>query len=104
MSSYSTALAIPACLGYTKQHVKDPETQSLCRSRPQAGGDLRPRLLEGGFSIPKRRIVAKVDELMALRDRLEASLDAAATRRRLLDALLAQALAPLKDREREAAE
>jgi type I restriction enzyme S subunit len=53
------------------------------------------------FKIPlpplaeQHRIVAKVDALMALCDRLEASLDAAAvTRRRLLDALLAEALAP----------
>ena len=43
----------------------------------------------------QHRIVAKVDELMALCDQLEVSLDtAAATRRRLLDALLAEALAP----------
>ena len=42
---------------------------------------------------------------MALCDRLEASLDhAAASRRRLLDALLAEALAPDKERELEAAE
>ena len=42
---------------------------------------------------------------MALSDRLEASLAAtAATRRRLLDALLADALAPDADRELEAAE
>jgi hypothetical protein len=47
----------------------------------------------------QRRIVAKVDALMALCDRLEASLTAAAaTRRRLLDALLAEALAPAEDR------
>lgn len=53
----------------------------------------------------QRRIVAKVDALMALCDRLEASLTAtAATRRRLLDALLAEALAPADDRELEAAE
>jgi type I restriction enzyme, S subunit len=53
----------------------------------------------------QHRIVAKVDELMALCDRLEASLTAtAATRRRLLDALLAEALAPAEDRELEAAE
>jgi type I restriction enzyme S subunit len=53
----------------------------------------------------QHRIVAKVDELMALCDRLEASLTAtASTRRRLLDALLAEALAPAKDRELEAAE
>ncbi len=51
------------------------------------------------------RIVAQVDELMALCDRLEASLTAAsATRRRLLDALLTEALAPDGERELEAAE
>ena len=43
----------------------------------------------------QRRIVAKVDELMALCDQLEASLATADdTRRRLLDALLAEALQP----------
>src|SRR5882724_4666550 len=53
----------------------------------------------------QHRIVAKVDALMALCDRLEASLTAsAATRRRLLDALLAEALTPVADRELEAAE
>lgn len=50
-------------------------------------------------------IVAKVDALMALCDRLEASLAAtAATRRRLLDALLAEALAPAHPLQSEAAE
>jgi type I restriction enzyme S subunit len=53
----------------------------------------------------QHRIVAKVDALMALCDRLEASLAATAdTRRRLLDALLADALAPVAARERDAAE
>lgn len=53
----------------------------------------------------QRRIVAKVDALTALCDRLETSLTATAdTRRRLLDALLAEALAPTEDRELEAAE
>jgi type I restriction enzyme, S subunit len=53
----------------------------------------------------QHRIVAKVDALMALCDRLEASLDqTAATRRRLLDALLAEALAPVDTSEMEAAE
>jgi type I restriction enzyme S subunit len=43
--------------------------------------------------------------LLALCDRLEASLTSTAvTRRRLLDALLAEALAPPEDRELEAAE
>jgi type I restriction enzyme S subunit len=53
----------------------------------------------------QHRIVAKVDALLALCDRLEASLGtAAATRRCLLEALLAEALAPAEDRELEAAE
>jgi type I restriction enzyme S subunit len=53
----------------------------------------------------QRCIVAKVDELMALCDRLEASLTTADdTRRRLLDALLAEALAPADALDREAAE
>jgi type I restriction enzyme, S subunit len=53
----------------------------------------------------QHRIVAMVDALMALCDRLEASLTATATtRRRLLDALLAEALAPVDARELEVAE
>src|SRR4029077_5920288 len=53
----------------------------------------------------QHRIVAKVDALMALCDRLEANLTATAAPPRLrLDALLAEALAPAEDRELEAAE
>jgi type I restriction enzyme S subunit len=53
----------------------------------------------------QRRIVAKVAELMVLCDRLEASLAAAAaTRHRLLDALLAEAFLPTAVHEMEAAE
>lgn len=54
----------------------------------------------------QHRIVAKVDELMTLCDRLEASLATADDiRRRLLEALLAEALAPVEaKRELEAAE
>jgi type I restriction enzyme, S subunit len=53
----------------------------------------------------QKRIVDKVDALMVLCDRLGANLNAsAATRRRLLDALLAEALAPREAREMEAAE
>ena len=53
----------------------------------------------------QHRIVAKVDALMALCDRLEAGLTTtAATRRRLLDALLAEALAPAGARTLAAAE
>jgi type I restriction enzyme S subunit len=77
-------------------------------------GTAQPNLSSGNvkkylISVPplaeQHRIVAKVDELMALCDRLEASLTAtAATRRRLLDALLAEALAPADARKLEAAE
>ncbi len=52
----------------------------------------------------QHRIVAKVDALMALCDRLEASLTTtAATRRRLLGALLAEALTPMDVAAMEAA-
>ena len=52
----------------------------------------------------QHRIVAKVNALMALCDQLEASLTTGdATRRRLLDALLAEALAPAATDERQAA-
>jgi type I restriction enzyme S subunit len=54
----------------------------------------------------QNRIVAKVDDLMALCDQLEASLTSAGeTRKKLLDALLAEALAPVyADALQEAAE
>jgi type I restriction enzyme S subunit len=69
----------------------------------------RDVILSLPFPLPplaeQHRIVAKVDALMGLCDRLEESLTAtAATRRRLLDALLTEALAPAEDRELEAAE
>jgi type I restriction enzyme, S subunit len=67
--------------------------------------DIYPLALSLPPLAEQRRIVAKVDELMALCDRLEASLTAtAATRRRLLDALVAEALAPAEAVEMEAAE
>ena len=76
-------------------------THGTCRIE---GADYR------SFSIPvpplaeQHRIVAQVDELMALCDQLEGSLyQSAATRRRLLDALLHEALSP-ETRELEAAE
>ena len=48
----------------------------------------------------QHRIVAKVDELMALCDRLEAALASAdTTRQRLLEALLHEALTPGEDQE-----
>jgi type I restriction enzyme S subunit len=52
----------------------------------------------------QHRIVAKLNELMALFERLEAGLTTVATtRRRLLDALLAEALVPADMREHEEA-
>jgi len=82
--------------------------------KPYVTGTAQPKMNQAKMnSIPvalpplaeQHRIVAKVDALMTLCDRLEASLtDTAATRRRLLDALLAEALAPLDARELEAAE
>jgi type I restriction enzyme, S subunit len=68
-------------------------------------GMLREMLIPLPPLAEQHRIVAKVDALMALCDQLEVSLTAtAATRRRLLDALLAEALAPTDNRELEAAE
>jgi type I restriction enzyme, S subunit len=53
----------------------------------------------------QHRLVGRVDELMAMCDQLEASLATAdETRRRLLEALLAEALAPAAERELAAAE
>nr|WP_167543898.1 restriction endonuclease subunit S [Methylobacterium aquaticum] len=68
-------------------------------------GDVRAIQLPVPPLAEQRQIVAKVNELMTLCDKLEASLTTAAdTRRRLLDALLAEALAPDEDRLLEAAE
>jgi type I restriction enzyme S subunit len=106
------------CLGITFSSNIDTEWAYLLMTtldftRYQAGTAV-PALQQGTLaSIPvavpplaeQRRIVAKVDELMALCDRLEASLATAnETRRRLLEALLAEALASGEARELEAAE
>lgn len=57
--------------------------------------DMRNTLLPVPPLVEQRRIVAKVEELMKLCDQLEANLTAADdARRRLLDALLAEALQP----------
>jgi type I restriction enzyme, S subunit len=82
--------------------------------KPYVTGTAQPKMNQAKMnSIPvavpplaeQHRIVAKVGELIALCDRLEASLtQASATRCRLLEALLAEALAPDAVRELEAAE
>jgi len=65
--------------------------------------NLRSTLVALPPFVEQHRIVAKVDELMALCDLLVASLATAEdTRRRLLEALLAEALTPDEERERDA--
>jgi type I restriction enzyme S subunit len=102
----------PEMAEFILRALKGVKPEMLKRVQRSSHGTCR---LEGSdysdFLIPipplaeQHRIVAKVDKLMTLCDRLEASLTAtAATRRRLLDALLAEALAPAEDRELEAAE
>jgi type I restriction enzyme S subunit len=68
-------------------------------------GILREILISLPPIAEQHRIVAKVDKLMALCDRLEASLVTMdAVRGRLLEALLTEALEPHEERELEAAE
>lgn len=79
--------------------------QQYHEMRLKAEGGAQPNLnlrkiKELRFDLPplaeQHRIVAKVDELMALCDELETSLTSAdETRKKLLDALLAEALAPV---------
>jgi type I restriction enzyme S subunit len=92
--------------------LRDPELMARVQDKPL--GMTVQHLRVGGVEtllVPlpplaeQRRIVLKVDELMALCDRLEASLVTAdQTRRRLLESLLAEALAPVRERELEVAE
>ena len=108
----SNVMAMKPCLNETRPFVElwfnsfDLWALNSGTSVPQINNkDIYPLALFLPPLAEQRRIVAKVDELMALCDRLEASLTAtAATRRRLLDALLAEALAPAEAVEMEAAE
>jgi type I restriction enzyme S subunit len=82
--------------------------------KPYVTGTAQPKMNQAKLnSIPialpplaeQHRIVAKVDELMVLCDRLETSLTTSnQTRTRLLEATLAEALAPASVSEMEAAE
>jgi len=102
---YDRALSNPGFLRYFLQYAAN-------RMKDVATGGLQPFVSLGflrayPIALPplaeQRRIVAKVDELMALCDQLEASLTgSAAIRRRLLDALLAEALEPAEVQEVEA--
>ncbi|CAO4149204.1 hypothetical protein LPLAFNJD_LOCUS2886 [Methylorubrum aminovorans] len=92
--------------------LKASDFQSLAWSK--AGTGTLPIISKGKWEIiyiplpplaEQHRIVARVGELMALCDKLEASLTGTAdTRRRLLDALLAETLAPTEAQELIAAE
>lgn len=72
---------------------------------PDRGSDYRDFLIPLPPLAEQHRIVAKVDALMALCDRLEAALTTAdTTRARLLEALLHEALTPAAAAVTEAAE
>jgi len=73
------------------------EIEAMCATTVGNWGISASNLKEVRFPVPplgeQHRIIAKVDELMALCDRLEASLSTTAEgRRRLLDALVAEAV------------
>lgn len=102
----------PEMAEYILRALKGLKPEMLKRVQRSSHGTCR---LEGAdysdFLVPipplaeQRRIVSKVNELMRVCDLLETSLTTTvATRCRLLDALLVEALAPSNDRELEAAE
>ncbi|MDR3448756.1 MAG: restriction endonuclease subunit S [Alphaproteobacteria bacterium] len=102
------------CPEYLALWLNSPEGRESSTARTYGKGASQGNLNLGlirTFKIPlppvaeQQRIVKKVDALMAQCDQLEASLTAAETiRRRLLEALLAEALAPVGSRELEVAE
>jgi type I restriction enzyme S subunit len=104
---YDRGLSSPGYLCVFLQHAAE-------EMRQRAAGGLQPFVSLGflrsyPFALPplaeQHRIVAKVDELMTLCDRLEASLTTTdQTRTRLLEATIAEALAPASISEMEAAE
>lgn len=102
----------PEMAEYILRALKGLTPEMLARVKRSSHGTCR---IEGSdyseFLIPlpplaeQHRIVAKVDALMALCDRLEAALDSAdTTRARLLEALLHEALVPGTEAVKEAAE
>ncbi len=109
-------LRFPICELVNSQYVRLSIDAPFCQS--WMAGETKGVALQGvnvgdfrRMPIPlpphaeQHRIVVKVGELMALCDRLEASLTTGAnSRRRLLDALLSGALAPADDLAKAAAE
>lgn len=106
----SPELAIPEFLRLAGDtDLVRAEVEAVCATTVGNWGISASNLKEIRFPLPavaeQHRIVAKVDELTALCDRLEASLATAdEARRRLLEALLAEALKPDEKCELEAAE
>ncbi|WOH76453.1 restriction endonuclease subunit S [Bradyrhizobium sp. NDS-1] len=102
------------CLDYVHLASISPASREFLSSKASGAQATMPKINQGTLvSLPiplpplaeQRRIVAKVEALMALCDRLEASLASVAdARRQLLDALLADALVPVASQELEAAE
>jgi type I restriction enzyme S subunit len=105
-------VALPGIEAFLHRLVLSPYFQAFVfdeQTGAGRGGLPKNRMDQIAVALPplaeQHRIVAKVDALMALCDQLEASLTAtAATRRRLLDALLAEALAPVQSPVLEAAQ
>jgi type I restriction enzyme S subunit len=86
------ALNSPHCYGQSQQYTQGISNFDLGLTRMIKITVPLPPLAE------QHRIVARIDELMALCDRLETSLSAETlTRRRLLDTLLGDALRPLEE-------
>jgi type I restriction enzyme S subunit len=94
------AMVLPDLLRhFGESDLVKAEVEAFCATTVGNWGISATNLKLVRFPLPplaeQRRIVAKVDELMALCDQLEASLAAAATdRARLLESLLHEALAP----------
>jgi type I restriction enzyme S subunit len=101
-------IKVPTCfinVEYLVLWLNSPEGRDSSSSRTYGKGASQGNLNLGlirTFQIPlpplaeQHRIVTKVDELMALCDQLETSLTSAdGKRKKLLDALLAEALAPV---------
>ena len=90
------------CADFLEAVLNSPFITDIAKIRTTGGAAPRVNMSTvRGYPIPlpplaeQHRIVAKVEELMALCDQLESGLATAAdTRRRLLDALLTKALAP----------